>query len=148
MRTDPLVVSIDLRRGCEQGTMSAVRGRQPNQSWGVVLEAPDARELARFYSQLLEWPVAEDEPGWVVLAPPEGGTALSFQTSVDYVRPVWPPAEGRQQMMAHLDLQVEDLDVAVESALETGATLADFQPQDGVRVLLDPAGHPFCLYVE
>jgi catechol 2,3-dioxygenase-like lactoylglutathione lyase family enzyme len=128
--------------------MSAVRGRQPNQSWGVVLEAPDARELARFYSELLEWRVAEDEPGWVVLSPPGGGTSLSFQTSADYVRPVWPPAEGRQQMMAHLDLQVEDLDVAVESALQTGATLADFQPQDGVRVLLDPAGHPFCLYVE
>ena len=23
--------------------------------------------------------------------------------------------------------------------------LADFQPQDDVRVLLDPDGHPFCL---
>ena len=28
-----------------------------------------------------------------------------------------------------------------------GATLAEFQPQDEVRVLFDPAGHPFCLYV-
>jgi hypothetical protein len=25
--------------------------------------------------------------------------------------------------------------------------VAGFQPQDHVRVLLDPAGHPFCLYV-
>jgi hypothetical protein len=25
--------------------------------------------------------------------------------------------------------------------------LAEFQPQDDVRVYLDPAGHPFCLYV-
>ena len=29
-----------------------------------------------------------------------------------------------------------------------GATVAEFQPQDNVRVLLDPAGHPFCLYVD
>ena len=28
------------------------------------------------------------------------------------------------------------------------ATLADFQPQKDVRVLLDPAGHPFCLYAD
>jgi len=25
--------------------------------------------------------------------------------------------------------------------------LADFQPHDDVRVYLDPAGHPFCLWV-
>jgi hypothetical protein len=31
-------------------------------------------------------------------------------------------------------------------AAETGAVLAEFQPQDGVRVFLDPAGHHFCLY--
>jgi hypothetical protein len=24
--------------------------------------------------------------------------------------------------------------------------VADHQPQDDVRVMLDPAGHPFCLY--
>jgi len=24
--------------------------------------------------------------------------------------------------------------------------VAAFQPQDDVRVMLDPAGHPFCLY--
>ncbi len=28
-----------------------------------------------------------------------------------------------------------------------GVALADYQPQDNVRVFLDPAGHPFCLYV-
>ena len=27
-----------------------------------------------------------------------------------------------------------------------GAQEADFQPQDDVRVMFDPAGHPFCLY--
>jgi hypothetical protein len=28
-----------------------------------------------------------------------------------------------------------------------GAAQAGFGPQDDVRVMLDPAGHPFCRYV-
>ena len=35
---------------------------------------------------------------------------------------------------------------AVARALELGAELPEHQPQENVRVLLDPAGHPFCLY--
>jgi hypothetical protein len=47
--------------------------------------------------------------------------------------------------MMHFDFQVADLDAAVEEAVGLGATLAESQPQVTVRVLLDPAGHPFCL---
>ena len=32
-------------------------------------------------------------------------------------------------------------------AVACGAVLAEYQPQELVRVLLDPAGHPFCLWV-
>jgi hypothetical protein len=56
--------------------------------------------------------------------------------------------EGKQQMMLHLDVAVDELEAGVESALELGATLAEFQPQETVRVLLDPDGHPFCLYLD
>lgn len=42
---------------------------------------------------------------------------------------------------------MSDLQAAVAHALELGATIADYQPQQTVRVLLDPAGHPFCLYL-
>jgi hypothetical protein len=48
-------------------------------------------------------------------------------------------------MSVHLDIVVEDLAVAGEHAIAAGAVLADNQPQDDVRVYLDPAGHPFCL---
>jgi hypothetical protein len=51
-------------------------------------------------------------------------------------------------MMMHLDFQVSDLQEAVAAALELGAQEAEFQPQTTVRVLLDPAGHPFCLYLD
>jgi hypothetical protein len=47
--------------------------------------------------------------------------------------------------MMHFDFQVDDLDSAVAEAVALGATLAAYQPQENVRVLLDPAGHPFCL---
>ena len=33
-------------------------------------------------------------------------------------------------------------------ALKAGAVLAEHQPQQDVRVLLDPAGHPFCLFAD
>lgn len=84
----------------------------------------------------------------MTLHPGDGVTYLSVNTSPEYERPVWPPQPGRQQMMLHLDIEVPDLERGVEAAVEAGATLAGFQPQDDVRVLLDPAGHPFCLYVD
>jgi hypothetical protein len=46
----------------------------------------------------------------------------------------------------HLDLAVDDKAVAEAEALRLGARVADDQPGgDTWRVLLDPAGHPFCL---
>jgi catechol 2,3-dioxygenase-like lactoylglutathione lyase family enzyme len=114
---------------------------------GIVLDAPDAQELAAFYHRLLGWAVVQDEPHWVKLGAPDGGPGLSFQTESKYVRPVWPPGPGDPQMSVHLDIQVHDLDEAGAHAEKAGAALADFQPQDDVRVYLDPDGHPFCLFL-
>ena len=86
--------------------------------------------------------------GWATIGPTDGVTYLAFQTSPGYERPVWPSADGAQQMMMHLDFQVDDLDAAVAHAVDLGAQEAQYQPQDDVRVLLDPAGHPFCLYLD
>jgi catechol 2,3-dioxygenase-like lactoylglutathione lyase family enzyme len=115
---------------------------------GVVLDAPDARELAAFYRRLLGWSATQEEDDWVTLGAPGGGAGLSFQTEKAYVRPVWPAGPGDQQMSVHLDIQVDDLEAAGALARQAGATLADFQPQEHVRVYLDPDGHPFCLYVD
>ena len=114
---------------------------------GIVLDAPDPRGLAAFYHRLLGWASATDEPEWAQLRAPDGGPALSFQAEPKYVRPTWPSRSGDQQMMVHLDIEVDDLEVAGAHAAAAGATLADFQPQDHVRVYLDPVGHPFCLWV-
>jgi predicted enzyme related to lactoylglutathione lyase len=115
--------------------------------WSVVLDSPDPRRLAHFYSELFGWPTSgDDDPTWVTLRPPEGVSHLGFQLSEDYVAPTWPNEAERQQMMMHLDIEVDDLDVATESAVALGARISTHQPQADVRVLLDPDGHPFCLW--
>lgn len=113
--------------------------------WGAAIEAPDPAALASFYSDLLGWPIAHEEPGTAVLGAPGGSSFLVFQRATDYQPPVWPPAPGDQRPMMHLDFQVSDLAAAVAEAVALGASVATTQPQENVRVLLDPAGHPFCL---
>jgi catechol 2,3-dioxygenase-like lactoylglutathione lyase family enzyme len=113
----------------------------------VNLSAPDAGALARFYVRLLGFEIKAEEPDWVLLQAPDGGVGLSCQTEANYVRPTWPAGPGDQQMMLHLEIRVNDLDRAGAHAAAAGATLADFQPQDDVRVYFDPAGHPFCLWL-
>ncbi|HEX4064077.1 MAG TPA: VOC family protein [Streptosporangiaceae bacterium] len=125
-----------------------MRGRSRTDWWGVVLEAHDAVALAHFYASILGWPIATQDGGEAAIAVPGTSSYLAFESSPDYVPPVWPATGGQQQMMMHIDVAVDDLAAAVAEAVELGATVAAYQPQDDVRVLLDPAGHPFCLYLD
>ncbi len=115
----------------------------------VTIGAPDPGELARFYGELLGWP-GEFEENWAQLQGPTNGglSTLNFEVEKAYIRPTWPSAAGEQQIMEHLDIAVDDLDKAVAWAEGLGATLAEHQPQKTVRVMLDPAGHPFCLFAD
>jgi catechol 2,3-dioxygenase-like lactoylglutathione lyase family enzyme len=115
----------------------------------ITLGAPDPVALARFYNRLLGWdlPIDETEPDWVALRRP-GQLTLAFQQEPLQPPPVWPATSpDDQQIMAHLEIRVDDLDAAVAHALACGARLAEQQPQDDVRVCLDPTGRPFCLWV-
>jgi catechol 2,3-dioxygenase-like lactoylglutathione lyase family enzyme len=113
----------------------------------VNISAPDPNALAHFYARLLSWEIRVEEPGWAILKAPEAGVSLSFQEESHYTPPVWPPTASDQQMMMHLEIRVDDLARSADHAIACGATLADYQPQDDVRVFLDPAGHPFCLWL-
>jgi len=88
------------------------------------------------------------EDGWAQVRPPEGeiGPTLNVEYEAHYTHLMWPSEPGKQHITEHLDIAVADLDAAVSWAIEAGAALAEFQPQDDVRVLFDPAGHPFCLF--
>lgn len=113
----------------------------------TTLSTRDARALAAFYERLLGWERGSDEPGWVTIGDPAGGHRLGFHHDDHYSAPVWPSRAGQPSMTAHLEIAVDDLESAVAHAQECGASPADVQPQDDVRVMLDPEGHPFCLFL-
>lgn len=111
----------------------------------------------RHSSRLLSWPyIREDEPapgeppeaGYALICPPEGVVepALNFDHQVGHRRPVWPTVAGEQIPTMHLDVTVDDLDVAVAWAVECGAVVAELQPRPTEhRVVIDPEGNPICL---
>jgi predicted enzyme related to lactoylglutathione lyase len=108
----------------------------------VVLDCPDPQTLAEFYGTLLDWKVEQGGDDWWS-ARAEYGDSLGFQKVADYTPPQWPGQDVPQQM--HIDVVVDDLDVAEAAVLELGATRHEHQPGTTFRVFLDPAGHPFCL---
>jgi hypothetical protein len=126
---------------------------------GPVLNAPDATALAHFYERLLGWemralngprPGMPPGDGWAQLLSPDGSLKIEIQFDQHYVRPVWPGVAGAQGMQIHLDFRVEDVPIGVEWAIACGASQAEPQPTNRdplrLRVMLDPAGHPFCLF--
>jgi predicted enzyme related to lactoylglutathione lyase len=120
---------------------------------GVCLDCASAEELARFYGRLLGWEVtARDGDHWISMADPDGGVGLNFQAEDWYQPPVWPEQPGGQDKMLHFEIKVDDLDTAIAHAIAAGGKVAVQQPHDRdlarLRVMLDPAGHPFCLYVD
>ena len=115
-----------------------------------VSTAADARELADFYERLLGWQItADDGDGWVQLRDPNGGVGLNIQAEDWYEPPVWPERSGAQTKMMHFEILADDVEAAVAHAVAAGARVAEPQPPDRdqskLRVMLDPAGHPFCL---
>ena len=108
-----------------------------------VIDCPDPRSLAGFYARLLGMRVLESAPDWVVVGRAPGMRELAFQRVADWKPPRWPDPEHPQQV--HLDIRVDDVDVAETRVLALGARRARGSPETGYRVFLDPVGHPFCL---
>ncbi|MBF6061173.1 VOC family protein [Nocardia terpenica] len=110
---------------------------------GVIsLDCADEVELATFWAALLGGEIVYREETMAVVHAERG--VLSMIRVPDYRPPTWPG--GATPKHIHLDLVVADLDVGEREALRLGARRADVQPgPDRWRVLLDPAGHPFCL---
>lgn len=117
--------------------------------YAFTIDCKDALKLAQFYAQLLHWEVVYHDDEYACVAPSnikQGRyPGLFFQTNQDFLPPVWPEQPQQQQQMAHLDLIVNDLEAAVQYAIECGATLGQAQFSNEHRVMFDPSGHPFCL---
>ena len=106
----------------------------------VVIDGPDIGVLADFYSELLGLKVAHRDDHWITLGSTEPRVCL--QLAPDFVPPSWPEPSRPQQF--HLDVAVDDIDIAEAQVLALGATRLPGGGGD-FRVYADPAGHPFCL---
>jgi hypothetical protein len=127
--------------------------RRTGARWvGVAIDCVDVGPVARFYERLLGFEIGDfDPPNWAQLWDPAGGVHLNIQGDPSYSPPTWPERSGEQAKMLHFEVEVADLEDAVATALDSGATQAPWQPPDRdparIRVMLDPAGHPLCLFV-
>lgn len=111
--------------------------------WSVTLDCADPTPLAQFWASMLDGTVAFESDAFIAVQTP-GDTWIAAYKIEDYVAPKWPDGDVAKQF--HLDLAVDDLDVAEREAIALGAVKAEHQPNaDTFRVLFDPAGHPFCV---
>ncbi len=104
----------------------------------LIVDCPDPRALARFYSVLLALPITYDSDDFVVVAASDTNSGIAFQLAPQHRPPTWPATTVPQQM--HVDVMVENVFDATPHVLALGATKLD-----GDGVFADPAGHPFCL---
>lgn len=111
--------------------------------FAVTIDCPDPIQLAQFYKEFLGGELRASNTDFVVLTSDQN-VRLDFQRVANHQPPPWPdPAAPRR---LHLDISVEDLNQAEKHLLSLGTTLAEHQPGgQRFRVLLDPAGHPFCI---
>lgn len=109
----------------------------------LVLDCPDPVELAEFYRAIVGGETIVSESGqWVELR--TNDRIVAFQRVASHRRPTWPDGEVPQQ--AHLDIVVDDLDIAAAALADLHVDAAPVQPSpDEFRVFFDPAGHPFCV---
>lgn len=108
----------------------------------ISLDCADPVALAAFYRQMLDLEEMFATPDFVALK--GSAVLLTFQRVADHRPPDWP--DGPVPKQVHLELAVSDLDSEETRIIGLGATKAAVQPQpDNWRVLIDPAGHPFCI---
>ena len=108
----------------------------------INLDCDEPGVLAEFWAHLLGGRVVMESPDFCAVQ--VGPLVIGAIRVEDHRRPTWPDSDVPQQI--HLDLRVDDLDSAVVEAIRLGASDGpkQFTPERS-RVLLDPAGHPFCL---
>jgi hypothetical protein len=110
---------------------------------GVIsIDCADSTSLAEFWTAMLDGEVMFTNGRNVVIR--SDWVWLCMMEVDDYRPPTWPETDVPKQI--HLELAVDELENSVAEAVRLGARQAQDQPSpDQWRVMLDPAGHPFCL---
>ncbi len=114
----------------------------PSHLVALCFAANDPLRLARFWSGVLGWEIADDPHDGLALLPNDDtGFRLRFLPTQD-------PKAGPNQM--HFDLtstSLQDQQQTVARSLELGARHIDIgqRPEEGHVVLADPEGNEFCV---
>lgn len=109
----------------------------------VIIDCRDAAPMLAFYQSACGGEIVRRDDGLVWLK--VGGVRVLFREVEGYQPPTWPSSDVPMQV--HLDFFADDLDETEARLCQLGATTPDYQPhrEDGLVVMLDPAGHPFCI---
>jgi predicted enzyme related to lactoylglutathione lyase len=108
----------------------------------IVVDCADPERVARFWGEVLGWPVSREEHGFYWISSTGDPTALPLLVFV----PGEEPKSVKNRL--HLDLRPSGADQAeeLERLLALGATRADIGQGDVPWVVLaDPEGNEFCL---
>jgi predicted enzyme related to lactoylglutathione lyase len=109
----------------------------------IIIDASDPRRLARFWGEVLGWPVIDDDRGlsWI--------SATGDYTARPMIVFVPVPEAKTVKNRVHLDVNPSgnEQTVELERLLALGATRVDVGQSDAVPwvVLADPEGNEFCL---
>ena len=110
-----------------------------------MINADDVPTLVEFWSGFMEVDAGDldDEAGivWLRSGTP-GGVTIGIQRVTDHPAPI---------THVHLDISVDDLDAATATIERLGGGLQKVNRlENGFewRVVTDPAGHEFCIFVE
>lgn len=124
-----------------------------NRLVGITIDCEWAGPVAHFYEGLLGFAIGDLGPDgrWAQLFDPSGGVHINVHGYEWFEPPTWPETPATLTKMFHFEVAVDDLESAVARALELGGSQAPWQPPDRnparLRVMLDPAGHPLCLFL-
>jgi catechol 2,3-dioxygenase-like lactoylglutathione lyase family enzyme len=119
---------------------------------GVCLDCAPAHfeEMVSFYTGMFGIEVLDKEERWAMVGDRSAGMNINIQAEDWYAPPIWPERGAEPTKMMHFEIEVDDVERAVARATSLGAREAPNQPPDRdqsrLRVMLDPADHPFCLW--
>ena len=109
----------------------------------IIIDCAEPQPVAQFYVAAAGAEIVRNDPDGVWIR--FGGNDVIFRQVAGYRPPSWP--ESDEQMQVHLDFAVDDMAAARTRLQELGARIAEHQPHDldVLTVMVDPAGHLFCI---
>ncbi|HUF96955.1 MAG TPA: VOC family protein [Ilumatobacter sp.] len=106
----------------------------------IVFDCPNPEALARFWQALIGGEVEVESADWAILDGDDVGFYLGFQRV---------PEQKTAKNRVHVDVEVDDLESAIDQAellgaRKIGGIVRDDDDDDGFQVMADPGGNEFC----